>query len=428
MRACIFEDALVSDLRPLTLTRPAFDLLCGCSTLAEKQLRLLGPSEVGALVRPSLADVVREDRPEWAVNDEAWLGAGGMVLVNARWLPPAAGDGPADDFASPGVGVVGGEVAYAVLGPEHARELAEAGLDECLERWQSSLPARPAGGRMVHYLWALVDWAGGEVARDAWHLAPVWRHKQTGLPAVVGPADRLMVDESARIDPYVVADTTGGPVVIDREAVVSAFTRLEGPCYVGPRTRISGAKVRAGTCLGPECRIGGEVEASVVLGYSNKAHEGFLGHAYLGEWVNLGAGTHNSDLRNDYGDVSVRVGGWMVRSGRPKVGCFIGDHAKAGLGVLLNTGTHVGAFAHLLPGGGLLPKYVPPFASVWNGALSEGGDVKALLETAAKVMRRRGRELSPERGALYEALHSQTADERRRAVRDAEVRRLRRAS
>src|SRR5262245_31115210 len=115
MRACIFEDALVSDLRPLTLTRPAFDLLCGCSTLAEKQLRLLGPSEVGALVRPSLADVVREDRPEWAVNDEAWLGAGGMVLVNARWLPPAAGDGPADDFASPGVGVVGGEVAYAVL-------------------------------------------------------------------------------------------------------------------------------------------------------------------------------------------------------------------------------------------------------------------------------------------------------------------------
>jgi UDP-N-acetylglucosamine diphosphorylase/glucosamine-1-phosphate N-acetyltransferase len=423
MRACLFEDALVSDLRPLTLTRPAFDLLCGCSTLAEKQLRHVGAGRVGALVRPHLADVAREDHPEWAVNDPAWLGGAGVVLLNARWLPP--GEGPADSFASPGVGVVGGEVAFAVLGPEQARELATRGLDECLEGLQSALPSRPAGGRMVHYLWELVERAGDEVARDAWHLAPAWRYKHGGLPAVVGPADRLMVDESARIDPYVVADTTGGPVVIDREAMVTAFTRLEGPCYVGPRAQVSGAKVRAGTCLGPQCRIGGEVEASVVLGHSNKVHDGFLGHAYVGEWVNLGAGTHNSDLRNDYGDVSVCVGGWMVRSGRPKVGCFLGDHTKAGLGVLLNTGTHVGAFGHLLPGGGLLPKYVPPFASVWNGVLREAGDLEALLETAAKVMRRRGRELSPERRALYEGLYQQTADERRRAVREAEVRRLR---
>src|SRR5262245_36121825 len=220
-----------------------------------------------------------------------------------------------------------------------------------------------------------------------------------------------MIDESARIDPYVVADTTGGPVVIDREAVVSAFTRLEGPCYVGPGTQVHGAKVRAGTCLGPMCRVGGEVEASVLLGYSNKQHEGFLGHAYLGEWVNLGAGAHNSDLRNDYGEVSVRVAGWMVRSGRTKVGCFLGDHTKVGLGALLNTGTSAGAFCQLLSGGGLLPKYMPSFADVWGGALREGDDLEARLETAAKVMRRRGRELSPERRALYEGLHEQTADE-----------------
>src|SRR5688500_13536753 len=105
MRACLFEDALVGDLRPLTLTRPAFDLLCGCSTLAEKQLRHLGADEVGAMVRPEFAAVVREDRPEWAVNDPAWLGGDGAVLVNARWLPPAPGELPAD-FATAGVGTV----------------------------------------------------------------------------------------------------------------------------------------------------------------------------------------------------------------------------------------------------------------------------------------------------------------------------------
>src|SRR5262249_9143064 len=173
--------------------------------------------------------------------------------------------------------------------------------------------------------------------------------------------------------------------------VVAAFTRLEGPCYIGPGTHVMGAKVRAGTSLGPGCRIGGEVEASIVLGHSNKYHDGFLGHACLGAWVNLGAGTSNSDLRNDYGEVRVAVNGLLVETGRSKVGCFIGDHTKAGLGTLLNTGTSAGAFAHLLPTGGLLPRYVPSFTGVWNGALVENSDVEALLQTAGKVTRRRAR-------------------------------------
>jgi len=113
----------------------------------------------------------------------------------------------------------------------------------------------------------------------------------------------------------VVANTTRGPVVIDGEAVVHAFTRLEGPCYVGRMTQVFGANIRAGTSLGPQCRIGGEVEASIVHGYCNKSHDGFLGHSYVGEWVNLGAARNNSDLRNDYGKVSVTVGGLPVSTG-----------------------------------------------------------------------------------------------------------------
>src|SRR5207244_9081729 len=100
------------------------------------------------------------------------------------------------------------------------------------------------------------------------------------------------------------------------------FSRLEGPCVIGAGTHVLGAKIRSGTTLGPQCRIGGEVEASIVHGYSNKAHDGFLGHSYVGEWVNLGAGTCNSDLRNDYGEVTVTVRGQPVRTGLAKVGCF----------------------------------------------------------------------------------------------------------
>ena len=137
--------------------------------------------------------------------------------------------------------------------------------------------------------------------------------------------------------------------MIDEGAIVSAFTRLEGPCYIGPHSQVFGAKIRAGTSLGPHCRIGGEVEASIVHGHSNKYHDGFLGHSYVGEWVNLGAGTHSSDLRVDYGPVSVILNRQPFATGQAKVGCFMGDHVKTGLGVLINTGSNIGAFCNLFP-------------------------------------------------------------------------------
>src|SRR5262249_1388375 len=152
--------------------------------------------------------------------------------------------------------------------------------------------------------------------------------------------------------------------------------------------------------------------------HSNKYHDGFLGHAYVGEWVNLGAGTSNSDLRNDYGEVTVTVNGRRVPTGETKVGCFLGDHTKTGLGALLNTATNAGAFCNLLPGG-LLPRSVPSFCSWWNESLSDHADVESLLATAARVMGRRGRELTSAHAALYRGLFEQTAAERRRAVREA---------
>jgi UDP-N-acetylglucosamine diphosphorylase/glucosamine-1-phosphate N-acetyltransferase len=301
-------------------------------------------------------------------------------------------------------------------------------IAECLESWKRTLPRRDAGGTMVRYLWELVDLNGEQISRDH-ERGAARRGVGTGPGvAVVGPREQLLIDPTAHLDPMVVVDTTNGPVVIDREAVVTAFTRLEGPCYVGPHCHVLGAKVRSGTTLGPHCRVGGEVEASVVQGHSNKYHDGFLGHAYIGEWVNLGAGTSNSDLRNDYGEVAVTVAGRRTPTGRTKVGCFLGDHTKSGLGTLLNTGTSAGVFCNLLPCGGLLPKYVPSFCRVWNGALAESTDLPELLATARKVMGRRGCEMTAAHADLYHALLGQTAMERQRALREAEQRRLRRSA
>lgn len=426
MRICLFEDRRAADLAPLSLTRPAFDLLCGLTPLAAKHRRYFAPDAVGYLVRPLVADLTREQHPHAPVNDPLWLRSGPTVLVNAGWVPPTRPAGqraPAtrDLFADgPFLAVCDGELAYAAVGPDLLAAVAPAALDDCLEDWLTALPRQEVGGGIVRRPWDLIDRTGKQIAAD---FAGAFDPSLVGLRppgvAVVGPADRLFIDPTAAVDPMVVIDTTPGPVVICAHAVVTAFSRLEGPCFVGPGTHVFGATVKGGCSFGPHCRVGGEVEASVLQGYANKAHDGFLGHSFVGEWVNLAAGTHTSDLRNDYGPVAP--------TGRLKAGTIFGDHAKTGLGVLLNCGSVVGAFAGLLPTGRLMPRDVPSFARVGPEGVAEDLGLEALFATAETMMKRRGRTLSAAQEGVYRAVAAQTAAHRRRVVHGEEPARHRRA-
>jgi UDP-N-acetylglucosamine diphosphorylase/glucosamine-1-phosphate N-acetyltransferase len=425
MHVCLFDEGC-HYLEPLALTRPVFDLLCGQTSLAAKQIRHFAPCQVGVLVRPHLAELYKLQHHTVKVNDSDWLRSEPAILVNGRWLPPKHF---ALNIGGPCLGIVDEEIAYAVVGADRLEYCSPQTLADCLDTWKRTLPGHAAGGRLITYPWDLVQNNAEQICLD---------FSRSGTPTaaadcnyrlnIVGPAENLLVDPSARIDPLVVADTTEGPVVIERGAVVTAFTRLEGPCYIGPGTQVVGAKIRAGTTLGPQCRIGGEVEASIVHGYSNKYHDGFLGHAYVGEWVNLGAGTHNSDLRNDYGEVHVSIHGHPVATGLNKAGCFIGDHTKTGLGTLFNTGTNVGIFCNLLPTGPLAPKYVPSFTNWWTGKLRENGNWTQLLATASEVMKRRGLALTDAHAALYRHVFEETGVDRRHTYREVEQRQLRRSA
>jgi UDP-N-acetylglucosamine diphosphorylase/glucosamine-1-phosphate N-acetyltransferase len=345
-----------------------------------------------------------------------------VVLFNARWLAPTALP-PLGE--SPTVGLAGGEVAFAALGAAEARALTADNLPWRPAEWKRQLPHVAAGGRMIEYAWDLIDANAAALEEDFVHWQITREARGADGLTVVGPAYRFVADPSARVEPLVLIDTTNGPVLLDRGAVVQAFSRLEGPCYVGPETQLHAARVR-GSSFGPQCRVGGEVECSIIQGYSNKAHEGFLGHSYLGEWVNFGAGTQTSDLRTDYGPVSVPVHGRRVDTGRLKVGAFVGDHVKTSMGVLFNTGSAVGPFSLLLTSGGLLPRSVPPFGQYAHGRIEERSDLREMFGTAATVMARRGREWTEDHAELYFGLYEQTAAERRQAVREGEQRRLRR--
>jgi UDP-N-acetylglucosamine diphosphorylase/glucosamine-1-phosphate N-acetyltransferase len=159
--------------------------------------------------------------------------------------------------------------------------------------------------------------------------------------------------------------------------------------------------------VGPACKVRGELEETIVLGHSNKAHDGFIGHSLIGRWVNLGANTTNSDLKNNYSSVRVWTPAGERDTGERKIGCFVGDHAKTAIGTLLNTGTVVGPGANLF-GSGMPPKYVRPFS--WGGGLALH-DLARFLDTARVVMERRGESLSAGSERVLRAVWQQSAGE-----------------
>ncbi len=300
-------------------------------------------------------------------------------MANGRWVPPAVFEVP--DGPGPWLGTCDGQPACALVGPEEAAALSSHRVEDWFDGLAERLDGRELGGEWIARPWDLVARNADHLARDFQDDGKVGlSNRHLATVALVGPADRLFIHETARIDPYTVFDTTAGPITVAAGVHVQPFTRIEGPAFVGRDTQLFRANLRGGITIGPNCRIGGEVEATIIHGFTNKYHEGFLGHAYVGEWVNLGAITSNSDLRNDYGEVFVPLGGEPVATGQAKVGCFIGDHTRTGLGSMLNTGTAIGVMCNVLPAGPLLPKHVPSFTAVLYGQggarVPPGADVR----------------------------------------------------
>ena len=165
-----------------------------------------------------------------------------------------------------------------------------------------------------------------------------------------------------------------------------------------------------------------ELEESIIHGYSNKIHTGFLGHSYLGEWVNIGASTVTSDLKNDYSTVQVFVNGELMDTGELKVGSFIGDHSKTSIGCLLNTGTVIGVMSNVLASVGPTPKYIPSFVWYFRDRFSRGEGLRRMLRTAEVVKGRRGETMTDEERQLYRKLYEMTREERETIIKRSRAR------
>ncbi len=381
MSYCLFEDRHAADFYPLTELRPVWELRTGMGTLRERlSWRLEEPIRLGRS-RPELQPLAAELGFENPVEQIPCLLNGRLLEIDRQEL----------QSLQQGEALFQGEALLAWK-PANAREA----------RGELPRAGRQAEGRwqLAERLWDLVLDLPQHLRAD-WELCPGGgRESEPHATVVIQGEQNLRIAADVEIGAYTVIDARGGPVVIQQGARILPFCYIEGPCVIGRDCRLKAhTRLYEGCHLGPVSRVAGEIGESVIQGYSNKQHDGFLGHAYLGEWCNLGADTNNSDLKNNYGNVSVSLKGQVIQTGRRFVGLMMGDHSKTAINTMFNTGTVVGIFANIW-GGGFPQGEVPAFS--WGGPPRGFADyrVDKALSTAEIVVGRRGRELSPEMASL----------------------------
>lgn len=388
----LFEDDWSSHLEPLTLTRPVHDLRVGLLTIRETWERALGVKRAMSPLRPSLRGLF--PAPRKITGDALWL--------NARYLPTPR-------LIEAIHGLTGGHlrcgedlVAVRSPGADTAAWLA-SGRPEAQGRGREL----PSDGPRLVYPWDIVRLTPASIEADASAVGPgAGRGPGCHPSAIVDQSERLFMHPTAIVEPGAILVAEDGPIVIDASARVMAGAILRGPVAVGQHAVVRmGARIYGGTVIGPWCKVGGEVAATVFHSYSNKAHEGYVGNSVIGQWVNLGADTTASNLKMTYGTVKMLdwPTGVEVDTGEQFVGAIIADHCKTGINTMLNTGTVCGVSSIIL-GAGFPARAIASFKWVQPWAITDYRLDKALLDME-RMMARRGIPLSPAYRRMMTAIY-----------------------
>jgi UDP-N-acetylglucosamine diphosphorylase/glucosamine-1-phosphate N-acetyltransferase len=429
----LFEDDSAGLFEPVALTRAVAQLRCGAWTHRERWTRVFPGRTPGAICRGYLAAYERAHGGWEFVND---VPDGDALFV-------AAAAGRQDEHVAairslaPGRALLAGGALLAFRAGRDAaarcagalRERAGDGLFPAADTDGAEL-ARSLGLRVSEVdaslprtLVDLILRNADAIAADFGTYAPLLPPPDpSAYPGVhfLAP-ERIRLADGVRLDPGVVLDAREGPILLGPRCDVHANSVIAGPVALGADCRVKAlSRVVDGVSLGPVCRVGGEVDATIVQGFSNKQHDGFLGHSYLGAWVNLGAATDTSDLKNDYGPVSMTIAGRDVPTGARGAGSLLGDHTKTAIHTTLNTGTVIGVSCNVF-GAGFPPKAVPSYS--WGGGQEwREYRIDKAVQVARIVMSRRAVTLDDETEGVLRRIHRDTASAREAGLAAAPAR------
>ena len=412
----LYDDARARTFEPFASTRPVSELVAGIATIRDRWKMVLQPSaEMSFVAGPRHGDFDEAGVTQSAVG----MIPRGSVVVNARVVPmiPADLAKMAHRAASCTMWRCGNQLAAVRLGvPIDARTLADGTVT--LDELHAGTGAiGDIKGWWVENVWDLIrllpEMLSSDIAEIALQPQIVEALSRSAPPShatVIGAYPVLILPRregdaggETQIDPHVVFDASAGPILVRPGAHIRAFTRINGPCYVGGDVNVMGGEI-SGCSIGDVCKVRGELSSTVFAGYANKGHDGFVGHSYVGRWVNLGAGTITSNLKNTYGTVSLWTPSGVRDTGMQFLGTMFGDHVKTGIGLRLNTGTVLGAGANVY--GEMPPKVVAPFS--WGDAPPYAVyRADKFLETATRMMSRRHIELTERASRHLAAIHAE---------------------
>ncbi len=403
MQIVIFEDEKVHRLGPLVHFKPVYSLFAGCRTLLEKFRFHLGPRvtftcHCRKYLQPVHHGMFPLFRPAGDRHEDVLL-VNGRLLCNERAAsimlhnPPAPGQCLMQDDAVIFARVNAGNIAAADGAMPDV-------LDAALLSDRSEV-LRLEGFKLLRNIWDPVALHPGELEREAGTLELGKLLGEVSSRAALDNPQNIYVGPGARVKSGAILDAESGFVYIGPGAVVGSQAVLAENIFVDSSATVkTGGNLHSNVTVGNYAKVGGEIEDSIVEPYANKQHEGFLGHSYISSWCNLGAGANTSDLRNNYGKVTVVLDGEKVRTGEQFLGLLMGEHSKCSINSMFNTGTVAGTSANIF-GNGFPPKNIPSFSWGGPGEGFEYYDVEKALETARVVMQRRGVEMSAEYESMF---------------------------
>lgn len=407
---CIFEDKKYQQLQPLTYFRPVYHLRCGILSLHRKIRRNYPEIKVELNTRGYLRNLLKQNYPDEIINNiksENTLFLNGRILVDDDLNKIIPFDGKDEIFVS------GSSFIGARLSGENLQSLKKSLNDVLSITDFPNLPQKEINVRIIEYPWDLITYNKEELISDFMKLTI---SNENQIKEFIGvhflSKENIFIGKNVNIKPGVVLDAEDGPIYIGDNTQIMHNSSIHGPTFIGQNSIVKmNSTIYHNTSVGKVCKVGGEIENTIIHSYSNKQHNGFLGNSYLGSWVNLGAGTTNSDLKNNYGSIKVQINNSLVESGKQFVGLTMGDHSKSAINTSFNTGAVVGVSSNVF-GGTFPPKYLPSFS--WGGSEAlTTYDIDRSIEVAERVMQRRNVKLSEIDKELFRKVFELTVNERR---------------
>lgn len=389
MNYILFGDQTRNHLLPFTFTRPIADIRLGILTIREKWEKMLN-TKTSTLTEEYL-------NAKFPLVKEA-----DNILINSSILPDEILINEIHDL-SPNQTLITGETLIALRLKEEDIENLDWSLIDSVTPMQTKSDVRK-----VNYLWDLIEMNENAILSDFNLITHKRRSEPIPDTVRASAPEKIFIEEGAVLE-HVIINATEGPVYIGKNAQIMEGAILRGPLSIGEDSKIRmGAKIYGATTIGPFCKVGGEVSHSIIFGYTNKAHDGFLGHSVIGEWCNLGADTNTSNLKNSYENVRL----WdyqeesFVKTDLQFCGTFMGDHSKCGINTMFNTGTVVGIGAQIF-GAGFMRNFIPSFS--W-GSVSGFSvhNIEKSINIAKRVFARRNMEFTEADEAIHRYVYEQT--------------------